>query len=109
MIWPVFLTYCINLGLFTEQKEGAKRYPSVIFKTLKSPRIVLSRKKFQRNPTVMDKVSIAAEVADRVTKNKGSPEVLPRDYWDFLPHHQPPQSNTTKILLSPHQVSIHNY
>jgi hypothetical protein len=57
----------------------------------------------------MDKVSIAAEVADRVTKNKGSPEVLPRDYWDFLPHHQPPQSNTTKILLSPHQVSIHNY
>ncbi|KAM0862551.1 hypothetical protein ACQ4PT_045199 [Festuca glaucescens] len=88
-------------------KDGAKLYPSVIFKTLKSPRIILSRKKFQRNPAVMDKVSITAEVADRVTnkfKNNGSPEVLPHDYWDFLPHHQPPQSNTTRILLSPHQV-----
>ncbi|KAM0906937.1 hypothetical protein ACQ4PT_016468 [Festuca glaucescens] len=55
----------------------------------------------------MDKVSITAEVADRVTnkfKNNGSPEVLPHDYWDFLPHHQPLQSNTTRILLSPHQV-----
>ncbi|XP_051177500.1 DNA-directed RNA polymerase IV subunit 1 isoform X1 [Lolium perenne] len=88
-------------------KDGAKLYPSVIFKTLKSPRIILSRKKFQRNPAVMDKVSITAEVADRVTnkfKNNDSPEVLPHDYWDFLPHHQPPQSNTTRILLSPHQV-----
>jgi DNA-directed RNA polymerase-4 subunit 1 len=97
------------LDFFAEQKDGAKLYPSVIFKTLKSPRIILSRKKFQRNPAVMDKVSITAEVADRVTnkfKNNDSPEVLPHDYWDFLPHHQPPQSNTTRILLSPHQVSI---
>lgn len=88
-------------------KDGAKLYPSVIFKPLESPRIMLSRKKFQRNPAITDKISIIAEVADRVKnefKNKGSPEVLPQDYWDFLPHHQPPQSNTTRILLSPHQV-----
>uniref|UniRef100_A0ACD5TX97 Uncharacterized protein n=2 Tax=Avena sativa TaxID=4498 RepID=A0ACD5TX97_AVESA len=88
-------------------KDGTKLYPSVIFKMVKSPRVTLSRKKIQRIPTVVDKISITAEVAVRVTnkfKNRGSPEALPQDYWDFLPHDQLPQSNTTKILLSPHQV-----
>ncbi|EMS66983.1 DNA-directed RNA polymerase D subunit 1 [Triticum urartu] len=83
-------------------KDGTKQYPDVIFKTLTSPRMTLSKAKLQRDPSVMDKISLTAEVADRVTD---SAEVLPLDYWDFVPHHHPPQSNMTKILLSPYQAS----
>jgi hypothetical protein len=111
IIWPLLLTYCINLGLFSEQKDGAKLYPSVIFKALKSPRVTLSRKKIKRDPTVIDTISITAEVAYRVTNtltNEGPHQALPQDYWGFIPHDhdQLPQPNVTKILLSPHQVSV---
>lgn len=82
-------------------KDGL--YPSVIFKVLTSPRITLSKSKLQRNTSVMDKVSVTAEVIN-MSKNKSSLEVLPHDYWNFVPHNQPPQPNTTKILLSPYQV-----
>ncbi|KAM0862544.1 hypothetical protein ACQ4PT_045198 [Festuca glaucescens] len=90
-------------------KDGAKIYPSVIFKVLKSPRVTLSRKKIKRDPTVIDTISITAEVAYRVTNkltNEGPHQALPQDYWGFLPHDhdQLPQPNVTKILLSPHQV-----
>ncbi|KAI5021955.1 hypothetical protein ZWY2020_058685 [Hordeum vulgare] len=89
-------------------KDGTKQYPDVIFKALTSPRITLSKAKVQHDYNFMDKISITAEVAGRVTdksNNNGSCEVLPLDYWDFVPHHHPPQSNMTKILLSPYQVS----
>ncbi|XP_047042723.1 DNA-directed RNA polymerase IV subunit 1-like [Lolium rigidum] len=90
-------------------KDGAKLYPSVIFKALKSPRVTLSRKKIKRDPTVIDTISITAEVAYRVKNtltNEGPHQALPQDYWGFIPHDhdQLPQPNVTKILLSPHQV-----
>ncbi|XP_015696685.1 DNA-directed RNA polymerase IV subunit 1-like [Oryza brachyantha] len=89
-------------------KDGAKLYPSIIFKMLTSPRVTLSRSKLHRNTSVMDKMSIIAEVASRVThksKNKVPHEILPQDFWDFLPDdNQPPQSNVTKKILSPYQV-----
>lgn len=75
---------------------------------LTSPRVTLSKSKLHRNPSVVDRISIIAEVTDRVTnkfKSKGPPEVLPQDYWDFIPHeNQPLQPNPTKIILSPYQV-----
>uniref|UniRef100_A0A0D9UXT2 DNA-directed RNA polymerase subunit n=1 Tax=Leersia perrieri TaxID=77586 RepID=A0A0D9UXT2_9ORYZ len=89
-------------------KDGAKLYPSIIFKMLTSPRVTLSRSKLHRNTSVMDKMSIIAEVAGKVTyksKNKAPHETLPQDFWDFIPDdNQPPQSNTTKKILSPYQV-----
>ncbi|KAF0893353.1 hypothetical protein E2562_024177 [Oryza meyeriana var. granulata] len=89
-------------------KDGAKLYPSIIFKMLTSPRVTLSRSKLHRNTSVMDKMSIIAEVASRVThssKNKAPHETLPQDFWDFIPDdNQPPQSNVTKKILSPYQV-----
>uniref|UniRef100_A0A0D9W8E5 DNA-directed RNA polymerase n=1 Tax=Leersia perrieri TaxID=77586 RepID=A0A0D9W8E5_9ORYZ len=89
-------------------KDGAKLYPSIIFKMLTSPRVTLSRSKLHRNTSVMDKISIIAEVAGKVThksKNKAPHETLPQDFWDFIPDdNQPPQSNVTKKILSPYQV-----
>uniref|UniRef100_A0A0E0ING3 DNA-directed RNA polymerase n=1 Tax=Oryza nivara TaxID=4536 RepID=A0A0E0ING3_ORYNI len=89
-------------------KDGAKLYPSVIFKMLTSPRVTLSRSKLHRNTSVMDKISIIAEVAGGVThnsKNKAPHETLPQDFWDFVPDdNQPPQSNVAKKILSPYQV-----
>ncbi|KAF2917453.1 DNA-directed RNA polymerase IV subunit 1 isoform X2 [Oryza sativa Japonica Group] len=88
--------------------DGAKLYPSVIFKMLTSPRVTLSRSKLHRNTSVMDKISIIAEVAGGVThnsKNKAPHETLPQDFWDFVPDdNQPPQSNVAKKILSPYQV-----
>ncbi|XP_062184129.1 DNA-directed RNA polymerase IV subunit 1 isoform X2 [Phragmites australis] len=88
--------------------DGTKLYPSVIFKTLSSPRVILSKSKLHRNPSVMERSLIVAEAADRVSnkpKGTGSLEVLPQDYWDFVPfEHQTRQSNMTKIILSPYQV-----
>ncbi|TVU16080.1 hypothetical protein EJB05_39628, partial [Eragrostis curvula] len=91
--------YCSN--------DGAKTYPSVIFKALSSPRVLLSKSALQRSPSVMERILIVAEAADRVSnrsKNKGSLEVLPQDYWDFVPSENQTQSNITKIILSPCQV-----
>lgn len=89
-------------------KDGTKLYPSLVFKMLTSPRVTLSKSKLHRNPSVVDRISIIAEVTDRVTnksKSKGPPEVLPQDYWDFVPHeNQSLQPNPTKIILSPYQV-----
>uniref|UniRef100_M8BYW7 DNA-directed RNA polymerase n=1 Tax=Aegilops tauschii TaxID=37682 RepID=M8BYW7_AEGTA len=81
-------------------KDDTKQYPDVIFKTLASPRIrgFKNKPKLQQNPTIMDRISVTAEVVDRVT------DKLPQDYWDFLPHRHPSQSNMTKILISPSQV-----
>ncbi|KAF8702518.1 hypothetical protein HU200_032899 [Digitaria exilis] len=89
-------------------KDGSKLYPSVIFKTLSSPRVLLSKSKLHRSPSVMERISIVAEAADRVSnkyKGKGMLEGLPHDYWDFVPsENQQLQSNMTKIILSPYQV-----
>uniref|UniRef100_A0A0E0M4C3 DNA-directed RNA polymerase subunit n=1 Tax=Oryza punctata TaxID=4537 RepID=A0A0E0M4C3_ORYPU len=88
-------------------KDGAKIYPSVIFKMLTSPRVTLSRSKLHRNTSVMDKMSIIAEVAGgaHTSKNKAPHETLPQDFWDFVPDdNQPPQSNVAKKILSPYQV-----
>uniref|UniRef100_J3M0K5 DNA-directed RNA polymerase subunit n=1 Tax=Oryza brachyantha TaxID=4533 RepID=J3M0K5_ORYBR len=88
-------------------KDGAKLYPSIIFKMLTSPRVTLSRSKLHRNTSVIDKMSIIAEVASRVTHNSKNkaPETLPHDFWDFIPdENQPSQSNVTKKILSPYQV-----
>lgn len=56
----------------------------------------------------MERISIVAEAADRVSnksKGKGLLEGLPQDYWDFVPsENQQLQSNMTKIILSPYQV-----
>ncbi|KAG8065878.1 hypothetical protein GUJ93_ZPchr0004g40059 [Zizania palustris] len=83
-------------------KDGAKLYPSIIFKMLRSPRVALSKSKFHHNISVMDKMSIIAEVAGRVTNTH---ETLPQDYWDFIPDdNNPRQSNVTKKTLSPYQV-----
>ncbi|KAL5213609.1 hypothetical protein ABZP36_002761 [Zizania latifolia] len=83
-------------------KDGAKLYPSIIFKMLRSPRVTLSKSKLHRNISVMDKMSIIAEVAGRVTNTH---ETLPQDYWDFIPDdNHPRQSNVTKKILSPYQV-----
>ncbi|KAL6882669.1 hypothetical protein ACP4OV_011359 [Aristida adscensionis] len=91
-------------------KDGAKLYPSIIFKTLSSPRVILSNSKLHKNPSVMERISIVAEVADRVSnksKSKDFLEMLPPDYWDFVPsEHQTRQSNTSKIILSPYQVIV---
>ncbi len=99
---------CIKHCVFPGQKDGAKLYPSVIFKMLTSPRVTLSRSKLHRNTSVMDKISIIAEVAGGVThnsKNKAPHETLPQDFWDFVPDdNQPPQSNVAKKILSPYQV-----
>jgi DNA-directed RNA polymerase IV subunit 1 len=92
---------------FTGQKDGAKTYPSVIFKTLSSPRLSMSKSTLHKSSSVMEIISIVAEVADRVTnksKSKGSLDVLPLDYWDFVPFEHQNQSNITKIILSPYQV-----
>ncbi|KAJ1272495.1 hypothetical protein BS78_06G206000 [Paspalum vaginatum] len=88
-------------------KDGSKLYPSVIFKTLSSPRVLLSKNKLHRNPSVMERISIVAEAADRVSnksKGKVSLEGLPQDYWDFVPSENQLQSNMTKMILSPYQV-----
>uniref|UniRef100_A0A0E0DHF6 DNA-directed RNA polymerase subunit n=1 Tax=Oryza meridionalis TaxID=40149 RepID=A0A0E0DHF6_9ORYZ len=89
-------------------KDGSKLYPSIIFKMLTSPRVTLSRSKLHRNTSVMDKMSIIAEVAGGVahkSKNKAPHETLPQDFWDFIPDdNQPPISNVTKKILSPYQV-----
>ncbi|XP_025823410.1 DNA-directed RNA polymerase IV subunit 1 isoform X4 [Panicum hallii] len=88
--------------------DGSKLYPSVIFKTLSSPRVLLSKSKLHRSPSVMERISIVAEATDRVSnksKGKGSLEGLPQDYWDFVPsENQQLQSTMTKIILSPYQV-----
>uniref|UniRef100_A0A0Q3PPN4 DNA-directed RNA polymerase n=1 Tax=Setaria italica TaxID=4555 RepID=A0A0Q3PPN4_SETIT len=89
-------------------KDGSKLYPSVIFKTLSSPRVLLSKSKLHRSPSVMERISIVAEAIDRgsnKSKGKGSLEGLPQDYWDFVPsENQQLQSTMTKIILSPYQV-----
>ncbi|XP_052151372.1 DNA-directed RNA polymerase IV subunit 1-like isoform X2 [Oryza glaberrima] len=89
-------------------KDGSKLYPSIIFKMLTSPRVTLSRSKLHRNTSVMDKMSIIAEVAGGVahkSKNKAPHETLPQDFWDFIPDdNQPPIFNVTKKILSPYQV-----
>jgi len=89
-------------------KDGSKLYPSVIFKTLSSPRVLLSKSKLHRSPSVMERISIVAEASDRVSnksKGKGLFEGLPQDYWDFVPsENQQLQSTMTKIILSPYQV-----
>ncbi|CAL5015352.1 unnamed protein product [Urochloa decumbens] len=89
-------------------KDGSKLYPSVIFKTLSTPRVLLSKSKLHRSPSVMERISIVAEAIDRVpnkSKGKGSLEGLPQDYWDFVPsENQQLQSTMTKIILSPYQV-----
>jgi len=88
--------------------DGSKLYPSVIFKTLSSPRVLLSKSKLHRSPSVMERISIVAEASDRVSnksKGKGLLEGLPQDYWDFVPsENQQLQSTMTKIILSPYQV-----
>ncbi|XP_066348973.1 DNA-directed RNA polymerase IV subunit 1-like isoform X2 [Miscanthus floridulus] len=89
-------------------KDGSKLYPSIIFKTLSSPRVLLSKNKLLRSPSVMERISIAAEAAERMSnrsKGKGLLEGLPQDYWDFVPsENKQVQSNMTKIILSPYQV-----
>ena len=99
---------CIKPCVFTGQKDGSKLYPSVIFKTLSSPRVLLSKSKLHRSPSVMERISIVAEASDRVSnksKGKGLLEGLPQDYWDFVPsENQQLQSTMTKIILSPYQV-----
>jgi len=89
-------------------KDGSKLYPSIIFKTLSSPRVLLSKSKLHRSPSVMERISIVAEASDRVSnksKGKGLLEGLPQDYWDFVPsENQQLQSTMTKIILSPYQV-----
>ncbi|TVU19006.1 hypothetical protein EJB05_35129, partial [Eragrostis curvula] len=90
--------YCSN--------DGAKNYPSVIFKALQSPRVLLSKSTLHRSPSEMERILIVAEAADRVSnrlKNKDSHEFLPQDYWDFVPSENQTQSNITKIVLSPCQ------
>lgn len=58
----------------------------------------------------MERISIVAEAADRVSnksKGKGLLEGLPQDYWDFVPSEtKQVQSNMTKIILSPYQVML---
>ncbi|XP_039826366.1 DNA-directed RNA polymerase IV subunit 1-like isoform X8 [Panicum virgatum] len=89
-------------------KDGSKLYPSVIFKTLSSPRVLLSKSRLHRSTSVMERISIVAEATDRVSnksKGKGLLEGLPQDYWDFVPsENQQLQSTMTKIILSPYQV-----
>ncbi|XBJ22063.1 hypothetical protein VPH35_000504 [Triticum aestivum] len=52
---------------------------------------------FNRTLPLWNRISVTAEVVGRVT------DKLPQDYWDFLPHRHPSQSNITKILISPSQ------
>lgn len=89
-------------------KDGSKLYPSIVFKTLSSPRVLLFKSKLHRNASVMERISIVAEAADRMpnrSKGKGSLEGLPLDFWDFVPsENKQVQSNMTKIILSPYQV-----
>jgi hypothetical protein len=93
---------------FAGQKDGSKLYPSIVFKTLSSPRVLLFKSKLHRNASVMERISIVAEAADRMpnrSKGKGSLEGLPLDFWDFVPsENKQVQSNMTKIILSPYQV-----
>lgn len=107
-IGAYFFHLVLNLVIFAGQKDGSKLYPSVIFKALSSPRVSLSKSKLQRNTSVMERISIVAEAAERVSnrsKGKGLLEGLPQDYWDFVPsENKQVQSNTTKIILSPYQV-----
>jgi len=99
---------CIKPCVFTGQKDVSKLYPSVIFKTLSSPRVLLSKSRLHRSTSVMERISIVAEATDRVSnksKGKGLLEGLPQDYWDFVPsENQQLQSTMTKIILSPYQV-----
>ncbi|TVU35011.1 hypothetical protein EJB05_16875, partial [Eragrostis curvula] len=86
-------------------KDGAKTYPSVTFKTLSSPRVLLSKSTLHRSSSVMERISIVAEALVSIKSNsKGSSEVLPQDYWDFLPSEHQTQPNVSKIILSPYQV-----
>lgn len=55
-------------------------------------------------------LSIVAEVNEKLPKkfqNKSMDEVLPQDYWDFIPmDQQQRQLKTSRITLSPHQVTF---
>ncbi|XP_020084500.1 DNA-directed RNA polymerase IV subunit 1 isoform X1 [Ananas comosus] len=72
------------------------RYPSVRFK-ISSKDMVGKRN-----------LSIVAEVNEKLPKkfqNKSMDEVLPQDYWDFIPmDQQQRQLKTSRITLSPHQA-----
>ncbi|XP_073001683.1 DNA-directed RNA polymerase IV subunit 1 isoform X2 [Typha latifolia] len=79
--------YCVG--------SGPNRYPSIRFK--------ISSKDMLGNRSL----SIIAEANDKLPKNiqnKSFYEVLPQDFWDFVPNNQQQQEPNKRMNLTPYQA-----